>query len=204
MPGVDGVPDEERRDDRRALPGEPGDDRAGDRPAEPARDRPEIAPARVHEAIIRLVSNTPIEERFAAPAVMGVINVTPDSFSDGGVHFNVEPAVTTAWGMLEAGAAIVDVGGESTRPGSSGVSADEELRRVEPVLADLARRAGVDRHVEGGGRAARARARGRARERRDRAARRPGARGSGRRCRVLPLPHAHAWRAADDAGGSGL
>src|SRR3954463_9704251 len=68
---------------------------------------------------------------------MGVINVTPDSFSDGGLHFNVEPAVTTAWGMLEAGAAIVDVGGESTRPGSEGVSADEELRRVEPVLAAL-------------------------------------------------------------------
>jgi len=84
------------------------------------------------------VSNRPIEDRFPAPAVMGVINVTPDSFSDGGVHFNVEPAVTTAWGMLEAGAAIVDVGGESTRPGSSGVSAEEELARVEPVLADLA------------------------------------------------------------------
>ena len=84
------------------------------------------------------MSNAPIEERFAAPAVMGVINVTPDSFSEGGTHFNVEPAVTTAWGMLEAGAAIVDVGGESTRPGSSGVSAEEELRRVEPVLADLA------------------------------------------------------------------
>jgi dihydropteroate synthase len=78
-----------------------------------------------------------IEDRFPAPAVMGVVNVTPDSFSDGGVHFNVEPAVTTAWGMLDAGAAIVDVGGESTRPGSSGVSAEEELRRVEPVLADL-------------------------------------------------------------------
>src|SRR6476469_947901 len=80
----------------------------------------------------------PIESRFPAPAVMGVINVTPDSFSDGGLHFNVEPAVTTAWGMLAAGAAIVDVGGESTRPGSSGVSAEEELARVEPVLADLA------------------------------------------------------------------
>src|SRR6476469_8169570 len=79
----------------------------------------------------------PIEDRFPAPAVMGVINVTPDSFSDGGAHFNVEPAVTTAWGMLEAGAAIVDVGGESTRPGSSGVSASEELRRVEPVISDL-------------------------------------------------------------------
>ena len=84
------------------------------------------------------MSNAPIEERFPAPAVMGVINVTPDSFSDGGLHFNVEPAVTTAWGMLEAGAAIVDIGGESTRPGSSGVSSREELERVEPVLADLA------------------------------------------------------------------
>jgi dihydropteroate synthase len=84
------------------------------------------------------VSNAPIEDRFRAPAVMGVINVTPDSFSDGGVHFNVEPAVTTAWGMFEAGAAIVDVGGESTRPGSGGVSAEQELERVEPVLADLA------------------------------------------------------------------
>src|SRR4051812_15832947 len=69
---------------------------------------------------------------------MGVLNVTPDSFSDGGVHLRVEPAVTSAWGMLEAGAAIVDVGGESTRPGSGGVDAEEELRRVEPVLADLA------------------------------------------------------------------
>jgi len=69
---------------------------------------------------------------------MGVVNVTPDSFSDGGVHLRVEAAVTAAWGMLEAGAAIVDVGGESTRPGSTGVEAEEELRRIEPVLADLA------------------------------------------------------------------
>jgi dihydropteroate synthase len=79
----------------------------------------------------------PIEERFPAPSVMGVLNVTPDSFSDGGVHLRVEPAVTSAWGMLDAGAAIIDVGGESTRPGSGGVDADEELRRVEPVLVDL-------------------------------------------------------------------
>jgi dihydropteroate synthase len=84
------------------------------------------------------VPRAPIEERFPAPSVMGVLNVTPDSFSDGGVHLRLEPAVTSAWGMLEAGAAIVDVGGESTRPGSDGVGADEELRRVEPVLADLA------------------------------------------------------------------
>ena len=68
---------------------------------------------------------------------MGVINVTPDSFSDGGVHLRVEPAVTSAWGMLDAGAAIVDVGGESTRPGSEGIDAEEELRRIEPVVADL-------------------------------------------------------------------
>jgi dihydropteroate synthase len=79
----------------------------------------------------------PIEVRFPAPSVMGVINVTPDSFSDGGVHLRVEAAVTSAWGMLDDGAAIVDVGGESTRPGSGGVEVEEELRRVEPVLADL-------------------------------------------------------------------
>jgi dihydropteroate synthase len=79
----------------------------------------------------------PIEDRFPAPSVMGVINLTPDSFSDGGLHLRLEPAVTEAWGMLDAGAAIIDVGGESTRPGSAGVSVEEELRRVEPVLADL-------------------------------------------------------------------
>jgi dihydropteroate synthase len=69
---------------------------------------------------------------------MGVINVTPDSFSDPGVFLRAEPAVTEAWAMLDAGAAIVDVGGESTRPGSGGVSAEQELARVEPVLAGLA------------------------------------------------------------------
>ena len=78
-----------------------------------------------------------IEERFPAPSVMGVINVTPDSFSDGGVHLRVDSAVTSAWGMLDAGAALIDVGGESTRPGSEGVSAEEELQRIEPVLRDL-------------------------------------------------------------------
>jgi len=83
-------------------------------------------------------SRPPIEERFPPGSVMGVINVTPDSFSDGGRFFRLEPAVTEAWGMLECGAAIVDVGGESTRPGSLGVSAEEELSRVEPVIADLA------------------------------------------------------------------
>jgi dihydropteroate synthase len=79
----------------------------------------------------------PIEERFPRPSVMGVVNVTPDSFSDGGVHFDPEAAAAAARRMVVEGAAIVDVGGESTRPGSEGVSADEELRRVVPVLERL-------------------------------------------------------------------
>jgi dihydropteroate synthase len=66
---------------------------------------------------------------------MGVVNVTPDSFSDGGVHLRPQAAVTAARGMIDAGAAIVDVGGESTRPGSDGVPLAAELARVEPVLA---------------------------------------------------------------------
>ncbi len=68
---------------------------------------------------------------------MGIVNVTPDSFSDGGVNFAPEAAIATARGMLEQGAAVVDLGGESTRPGASGVGADEELRRVTPVLEEL-------------------------------------------------------------------
>jgi len=84
------------------------------------------------------VARRPIEERFARPSVMGVVNVTPDSFSDGGVNLDPGDAAQTARRMLEEGAVIVDIGGESTRPGSEGVSADEELRRVVPVLERLA------------------------------------------------------------------
>ncbi len=65
---------------------------------------------------------------------MGVVNVTPDSFSDGGVHIQPAAAAAAGWRMVDEGAAIVDVGGESTRPGSEGVSTEEELRRVVPVL----------------------------------------------------------------------
>src|SRR6266852_8717054 len=68
---------------------------------------------------------------------MGVVNVTPDSFSDGGVHLQPAAAAAAGWRMLDEGAAIVDVGGESTRPGSDGVSVEEELRRVVPVLESL-------------------------------------------------------------------
>ena len=68
---------------------------------------------------------------------MGIVNVTPDSFSDGGRFASAEEAVVAARAMLADGAAIVDVGGESTRPGSAGVTLDEELRRVVPVLEGL-------------------------------------------------------------------
>ena len=68
---------------------------------------------------------------------MGVVNVTPDSFSDGGLRLDADVAAESARRMLDEGAAIVDVGGESTRPGSEGVTLDEELRRVVPVLERL-------------------------------------------------------------------
>src|SRR5439155_13351895 len=73
----------------------------------------------------------------ARPSVMGVVNVTPDSFSDAGVNFRAEDAIAAGRRMAEEGAAIGDVGGESTRPGSEGVSAAEELRRVVPVLEGM-------------------------------------------------------------------
>ena len=68
---------------------------------------------------------------------MGVINVTPDSFSDGGVNLQPSAAAAAGWRMLDEGAAILDVGGESTRPGSESVSLEEELARVVPVLEAL-------------------------------------------------------------------
>jgi dihydropteroate synthase len=74
---------------------------------------------------------------------MGIVNVTPDSFFDGGVNLRTGDAVAAARRMIDEGAAIVDVGGESTRPGSEGVTADEELRRVEPVLEQLGGRVPV-------------------------------------------------------------
>ena len=69
---------------------------------------------------------------------MGVINVTPDSFSDGGEFIEVDSAVKHGLALLRDGADLLDVGGESTRPGAARVSADEERRRVEPVIAELA------------------------------------------------------------------
>ena len=76
----------------------------------------------------------PLSDDWLRPAVMGIVNVTPDSFSDGGRYASASDAAATARRMLEDGAAIVDVGGESTRPGAADVSQDEELRRILPVL----------------------------------------------------------------------
>ncbi len=78
-----------------------------------------------------------MSNRFPRPSVMGIVNVTPDSFSDGGVHLDPDRAAAAAHRLIEEGAAIVDVGGESTRPGHEPVPLDEELRRVVPVLERL-------------------------------------------------------------------
>jgi dihydropteroate synthase len=77
------------------------------------------------------------EELWPRPSVMGVLNVTPDSFSDGGRFVDPATAIDHGRRLLEEGANIVDVGGESTRPGAASVSAEEELARVEPVLEGL-------------------------------------------------------------------
>lgn len=69
--------------------------------------------------------------------IMGILNVTPDSFSDRGQYFETQTAVDRAWEIVREGADILDIGGESTRPGSSGVSVDEELKRVIPVIETL-------------------------------------------------------------------
>jgi dihydropteroate synthase len=71
------------------------------------------------------------------PLVMGIVNVTPDSFSDGNAHFQADEAVAHARLLIEEGADLLDIGGESTRPGAQAVPADEELRRVLPVIEAL-------------------------------------------------------------------
>ena len=91
------------------------------------------------------------ELSFDRPRIMGVLNVTPDSFSDGGEHFDEDAAIAYGLEMLDAGADIIDVGGESTRPGFTPVNPDEEARRVLPVVRALAREGAIvsidTRHV---------------------------------------------------------
>lgn len=76
---------------------------------------------------------------FSRPYIVGILNVTPDSFSDGGAHFDAEKALDRGLAMVEEGADMIDVGGESTRPGSRPVDAEEEKRRVIPVIGLLRR-----------------------------------------------------------------
>jgi dihydropteroate synthase len=83
-----------------------------------------------------LSRNQPLD--LTAPVVMGIVNVTPDSFSDGGRFLDTRKAIEHGRRLIEEGAAILDIGGESTRPGAAPVSADEELRRVIPVIEGLA------------------------------------------------------------------
>ncbi|RME68095.1 MAG: dihydropteroate synthase, partial [Nitrospirae bacterium] len=77
------------------------------------------------------------------PLVMGILNVTPDSFSDGGLYVEVDAAVERAIQMVAEGADIIDIGGESTRPGSDPVPLEEELRRVIPVVEALSKKIDV-------------------------------------------------------------
>ena len=77
------------------------------------------------------------EER---PYIMGILNVTPDSFSDGGKHNKLDDALYAAEQMIQDGADIIDVGGESTRPGYTLISEEEEIERVVPVITELKKR----------------------------------------------------------------
>src|SRR5690554_4285390 len=86
--------------------------------------------------------------RLDRPRVMGIVHVTPDSFSDGGEHFDVDAAVAHGLRLAEEGADILDVGGESTRPGSEGVGVEEEIRRVVPVIERLARESALPVSVD--------------------------------------------------------
>src|SRR5947209_10401980 len=79
----------------------------------------------------------------AAPLVMGILNVTPDSFSDGGVHFDHAKALHAAMQMEEDGAAVLDIGGESTRPGAEPIAAQVEIDRVVPVIEQIRQRSDI-------------------------------------------------------------
>ena len=81
--------------------------------------------------------------RLDRPRVMGIVNVTPDSFSDGGAHFDAGAAIAHGLALAAEGADILDVGGESTRPGAQAVSVEEELRRTIPVVEALSRQLAI-------------------------------------------------------------
>ena len=84
----------------------------------------------------------------SAPRLMGILNVTPDSFSDGGQHFDPADALAHTRAMIDAGAAIIDVGGESTRPGATEIPVDEEIRRTAPVIEAIRRETGLPLSID--------------------------------------------------------
>lgn len=96
----------------------------------------------MHTTHLIPLPNRPPIELGVRPLIMGILNVTPDSFSDGGLHNDLDQAVAHARAMLEQGVDIIDIGGESTRPGSETVAVQDELDRVIPVI-DALRHAGI-------------------------------------------------------------
>jgi dihydropteroate synthase len=90
--------------------------------------------------LVRTLDCAGRELRLDRPRIAGIINVTPDSFADGGEHFDTEAAIAHGLRLVEEGADLLDVGGESTRPGAQPVSADDEIARVLPVIEALAKR----------------------------------------------------------------
>lgn len=83
-----------------------------------------------------------------APLIMGILNITPDSFSDGGRYHDPQKAVERAWQIIEEGAHILDIGGESTRPGAVPVAPEEEWQRIQPVLKQVAARTKIPVSVD--------------------------------------------------------
>jgi len=92
----------------------------------------------ITDLAIGQTGDQPIDRAIYRPHIMGIINVTPDSFSDSGQNYAASTALATARQMLTDGAAILDIGGESTRPGAAPVSQQQELARIEPVIKELA------------------------------------------------------------------
>jgi len=97
----------------------------------------------MREKRVRRENNQPRLDFKKRTCLMGILNVTPDSFSDGGIYLDIEKAITRATEIARDGADIVDVGGESTRPGSLCVSEEEELRRVLPVIRGIKERTDI-------------------------------------------------------------
>ncbi|GBQ24451.1 dihydropteroate synthase [Gluconacetobacter sacchari DSM 12717] len=89
------------------------------------------------EVLARVAAPLPLADLPAGPQIMGILNVTPDSFSDGGRHFGAEAAIRAGIAMITAGAGVLDIGGESTRPGSAAITPEAEWARIAPVLAEL-------------------------------------------------------------------